>query len=243
MSVGGWGQWGKTLGPSWSAGGEPSAPSGSEAQALGGCGEGEQEGMHRFLRCRSEEQGVKAWFLRPPYSTPERVPTGRGVQREGQTLGPGARAGRRGAKPSLSPPLRAPGCQVSCLERKTGKIEVGKKGRRKERAWRGALLRPGLSCPYPGLIRTSLSGLCPPLAFGRRAGPAGCARPLICRAGGGRRAGGLGAVCNFAASVAAVPGERAPALAPIGRRRVSWCDLLLSLLAFGHPETNQFDDY
>lgn len=60
---------------------------------------------------------------------------------------------------------------------------------------------------------------------------------------GGRRAGGLGAVCNFAASVAAVPGERAPALAPIGRRRVSWCDLLLSLLAFGHPETNQFDDY
>lgn len=59
----------------------------------------------------------------------------------------------------------------------------------------------------------------------------------------GRRAGGLGAVCNFAASVAAVPGERAPALAPIGRRRVSWCDLLLSLLAFGHPETNQFDDY
>lgn len=60
---------------------------------------------------------------------------------------------------------------------------------------------------------------------------------------GGRRAGGLGAVCNFAASVAAVPGERAPALAPIGRRCVSWCDLLLSLLAFGHPETNQFDDY
>lgn len=60
---------------------------------------------------------------------------------------------------------------------------------------------------------------------------------------GGRRAGGLGAVCNFAASVAAVPGERAPALFPIGRRCVSWCDLLLSLLAFGHPETNQFDDY
>ena len=59
----------------------------------------------------------------------------------------------------------------------------------------------------------------------------------------GGRAGGLGAVCNFAASVAAVPGERAPAFAPIGRRRVSWCDLLLSLLAFGHPETNQFDDY
>lgn len=93
LSVGGWGQWGKTLGPSWSARGEPSAPSGSEAQALGGCEEGEQERMHRFLRCRSEEQGVKAWFLRPPYSTPERAPTGRGVQREGQTQGPGARAG------------------------------------------------------------------------------------------------------------------------------------------------------
>lgn len=78
---------------------------------------------------------------------------------------------------------------------------------------------------------------------GESGGLAGCVRPLICRAGGGRRAGGLGAVCNFAASVAAVPGERAPALAPIGRRCVSWCDLLLSLLAFGHPETNQFDDY
>lgn len=87
-----------------------------------------------------------------------------------------------------------------------------------------------------------LPGLCPPPALGERAGRVGCARPSICRAGG-RRAGGLGAVCNFAASVAAVPGERAPALAPIGRRRVSWCDLLLSLLAFGHPETNQFDDY
>ena len=71
--------------------------------------------------------------------------------------------------------------------------------------------------------------------------PAGAARTSGHLGGG--RAGGLGAVCNFAASVAAVPGERAPALAPIGRRRVSWCDLLLSLLAFGHPETNQFDDY
>ncbi|XDA75720.1 hypothetical protein R6Z07F_005887 [Ovis aries] len=100
----------------------------------------------------------------------------------------------------------------------------------------------GHRCPYHGPIRTALPGLCPPPALGERARRVGRARPSICRAGG-RRAGGLGAVCNFAASVAAVPGERAPALAPIGRRRVSWCDLLLSLLAFGHPETNQFDDY
>ncbi|CAO2603857.1 hypothetical protein LEMLEM_LOCUS11831 [Lemmus lemmus] len=90
---------------------------------------------------------------------------------------------------------------------------------------------------HPSLFEEKMKGVC-----GGERGPAGCVRPSICRAGGGR-AGGLGAVCNFAASVAAVPGERAPALAPIGRRCVSWCDLLLSLLAFGHPETNQFDDY
>lgn len=92
---------------------------------------------------------------------------------------------------------------------------------------------PAQASPATGFREESRAGwLCAPINL-----PGGR------RAGGGRRASGLGAVCNFAASVAAVPGERAPALAPIGRRRVSWCDLLLSLLAFGHPETNQFDDY
>lgn len=161
---------GRGLAVSWSAGGEPSAPGGggggSEAQALGGCGEGEEKGMHRLLRCRSEEQGVKAWFLTPPSRALEPAPTGRGAQREGQTQGPAGRAGRWGAKPALSPPLRARGCQVSCLERKTSKIRPGKKGRRKERAWRGLGGGPDSSAPsparsarpYPGRARRRRSG-------------------------------------------------------------------------------------
>lgn len=205
-----------------------------------GVGKEKRKGMHQFLRRRSAEPGARAWFLRVLLQLRNRT-HGESRAGGGANSGPCQEGRTQRAKPSLSPPLWAQGCQVSCLERKRSKIQGGKTGRRKERAWWG-LAAAGERCPSPGLSPALPSGQCPPLAFGRGDGPAGCARPLICRAGGGR-AGGLGAVCNFAASVAAVPGERAPALAPIGRRRVSWCDLLLSLLAFGHPETNQFDDY
>lgn len=105
--------------------------------------------MHGFLRRRSEELGVKAWFLRPPSSVPEPAPTGGGVQREGHAQGPAGRESRPGAKPSWSPPLPERGCQVSCLERKTSKIRKGKKGRRRERAWRGLCGGPDSSAPTP----------------------------------------------------------------------------------------------
>lgn len=53
--------------------------------------------MHGFLRRRSEELGVKAWFLRPPSSVPEPAPTGGGVQREGHAQGPEGRASPAGS--------------------------------------------------------------------------------------------------------------------------------------------------
>ena len=194
--------------------------------------------MPGFLRRRSE-----GLVSQSPSPAPEPAPTGRGVQGEGQTQVPAGRAGQPGAKTSSSPPLPERGCQVSCLERKPSKIQQGKRvGGADRKSGPGQVFAsartrvplprpephaPAQASPATGFREESRAGwLCAPINLP-----------------GGRRAGGLGAVCNFAASVAAVPGERAPALAPIGRRRVSWCDLLLSLLAFGHPETNQFDDY
>lgn len=163
------------------------------------------------------------------------------MQGEGQTQGPAGTAGPPGYSHPCHRPSRRGAVRFPVWREKPAKSNKAK-GKEERAGLFGPFRRPGHRCPYHGPIRTALPGLCPPPALGERARRVGRARPLICRAGG-RRAGGLGAVCNFAASVAAVPGERAPALAPIGRRRVSWCDLLLSLLAFGHPETNQFDDY
>lgn len=183
---------------------------------------------------------MKAWLFRVPCLAQE--PTSTVGERKGRgNSGPSLECRPTGSKAILV--AAPPGAGLS------GFLFGGKPQqnptRQNEEEARVSLAGPfrGLdaSFPYPGLVRTSLPGPCPPLTFGKRSWAGWLCAPI--NLPGGRRAGGLGAVCNFAASVAAVPGERAPALAPIGRRRVSWCDLLLSLLAFGHPETNQFDDY
>lgn len=216
--------------------GEPSAPS-SEAQALGGSWE-VKEGMHRFLKHRSEVLGVKAWFPRPLLQLQN--PHLREGERRGRgklnTL-LGGQAGGEKSHPYHAPP--GAGLSGFLFGKKTQQHPTRQKGE-EEIAGLAGPAAAGCWCPYSGLICTPLPGPCPPLAFGKSWAGWLCA-PI--NLPGGRWAGGLGAVCNFAASVAAVPGERAPELSPIGRRCVSWCDLLLSLLAFGHPETNQFDDY
>lgn len=230
------------LAESWSARGDPSAL-GCKAQAPGASGEGENNGVHRLLRRTSEEHRVKAWFLMALAPAQELAPTNRGALGEGQ-LGamPGVQASREQShlcrRPSWRRTFRFP-----VWRRRGGepaKFNKAKKG--------GGRRGPGGAF---AAARALVSLLWPDRLAPERAVPAAGVREES-RAGwlcapinlpGGRRAGELGAVCNFAASVAAVPGERAPALAPIGRRGVSWCDLLLSLLAFGHPETNQFDDY
>lgn len=190
-----------------------------------------------MLSRRSAEQGARAWFLRDPHQPWNPHPRldecrGRGKLR----APPGGQAAESKAIPVTAPP----GTGLSGFlfgEKNPRNLAKQKGGKSGPGAAGGTLARVSLPWPDPHASARAV-----PAAGAREGSRAGrlCA-PI--NLPGGRRAGGLGAVCNFAASVAAVPGERAPALAPIGHRRVSWCDLLLSLLAFGHPETNQFDDY
>lgn len=172
---------------------------------------------------------ARAWFLRARLQLGTRT---QGQERRGR--GNSTPAGRAGPAAPSHTRHRPPGAGLSGFL--FGEINQPNPTRQKGEEERAGLAGPGGAwAPLP-----RPEGRARRWRWGREPG-----RPAVRahQSAGGRRAGGLGAVCNFAASVAAVPGERAPALAPIGRRRVSWCDLLLSLLAFGHPETNQFDDY
>lgn len=144
--------------------------------------------MQRLLRRRSAEQGARAWFLRAHSPAPEPAPKGRGVQGEGQTQGPAERAGRREQGQPCHRPSGSWAVRFPVWRETPAKPNRAKRGGGKSRP-EGARRRPGH--PYPGLIHTPLPGPCPPLAFGKGAGPAGCARPLICREGGGRASWGL----------------------------------------------------
>lgn len=142
--------------------------------------------MHRFLRRR------KAWFRRAPSPAPEPAPTGRELRGEGQTQGlPGGRPA--GSKATLV--TAPPGAELSGFlfgEKKPAKIQQGKKGGGKSGPG-GAFAAAWTLVPRPR-PRPEPRGparRCPPPALGRTAGPAGCARPLICRAGGGRAGWGL----------------------------------------------------
>lgn len=160
------------------------------AQAPGGSGEGKKEGMHRFLRRRSEEQGMKAWFLRALLQL--RNPHPRvGSAEGGANSGPRreGRAARSKAILVTAPP--GAGLSGFLFGEKTQQNPTRRKGWRKEWAWPGLCGSRVAGWPYPGPILMPLPGPCPPPAFGERAGPAGCARPLICRAGGGRAGWGL----------------------------------------------------
>ena len=81
--------------------------------------------MHRFLR-RRRELGRRPGFSNP-FSISVTRTHGEKSAGGGANSGP-CRYGRpAGVQPSLSPPLPARGCQVSCLERKTSKIQQGKR--------------------------------------------------------------------------------------------------------------------
>lgn len=115
----------------WSASGEPSALSGWQAQAPGGSGEGEQEGMHRFLRRRNKEKEAQASFLRALLwlrNPHPRVGECRGRGKLRALLG-GQAAQSKAILVTAPPTTRhACGCQVSCLEVKPAKSSKAKRG-------------------------------------------------------------------------------------------------------------------
>lgn len=164
------------LAASRSAPGEPPALRGCRPEPWPGVGRGGGGGA---VIPRAQGCGARSSGLVSQSPSPARDPHPRAGECRGRgRLHPGREGRPRRAEPPPSPPLRARGCQVSCFGEKNQQNPTRQKGRRRERAWRG------LGAPTPA------RGPCPPLALGPGAGPAGCARPSICRRAAGGRAGG-----------------------------------------------------
>lgn len=134
---------------------------------------------------------MKACVPRSPAPTQAPAPTNRAAQgrsKPNQGIWPGGQTDRDPHRPRTRsdhhPSWRGAGRFPVWWPRAvggTGNIQADTKGSRPDGAFSA---RPGRRCPLPGaVLRGPCRGVCPPPASGRGAGPAGCARPSICRAG------------------------------------------------------------